>query len=79
MSSLTILSTHPADIFGDRITTAPSLGPVLASAFAAGSGWRGIFWFLVITSASCLIVVLLILLETHRTFVGNAGTLPARL
>ncbi|KAM5356572.1 hypothetical protein ACJ41O_003218 [Fusarium nematophilum] len=61
------------------ITTAPSLGPVLGGAFAAGPGWRWIFWFLVIASGSCLVAMILALPETHRAFVGNGGAEPPKL
>ncbi|RKL12126.1 hypothetical protein BFJ70_g16315 [Fusarium oxysporum] len=61
------------------ITTAPSLGPVLGGAFAAGPGWRWIFWFLVIASGLCLVIMALALPETHHSIVGNGGTKPPRL
>ncbi|KAJ4319202.1 hypothetical protein N0V84_006484 [Fusarium piperis] len=62
-----------------RITTAPSLGPVLGGAFASGPGWRWIFWFLAMASGFCLLAMTLALPETHRAYVGNGGTRPARL
>ncbi|CCT73995.1 related to antibiotic resistance protein [Fusarium fujikuroi] len=61
------------------ITTAPSLGPVLGGAFAAGPGWRWIFWFLVMASGLCLVIMALALPETHHSIVGNGGTKPPRL
>ncbi|UPK96477.1 hypothetical protein LCI18_007412 [Fusarium solani-melongenae] len=61
------------------ITTAPSLGPVLGGAFASGPGWRWIFWFLTIASGFCLLAMMLALPETHRAYIGNGGTRPARL
>ncbi|RSL44713.1 hypothetical protein CEP54_014575 [Fusarium duplospermum] len=61
------------------ITTAPSLGPVLGGAFASGPGWRWIFWFLTIASGFCLSAMTMALPETHRAYIGNGGTQPARL
>ncbi|KAL2670027.1 hypothetical protein Neosp_014907 [[Neocosmospora] mangrovei] len=61
------------------ITTAPSLGPVLGGAFASGPGWRWIFWFLTIASGFCLLAMMMALPETHRAYIGNGGTRPARL
>ncbi|RSL88333.1 hypothetical protein CEP52_015265 [Fusarium oligoseptatum] len=61
------------------ITTAPSLGPVLGGAFAFGPCWRWIFWFLTIASGFCLLAMMLALPETHRAYIGNGGTRPARL
>ncbi|KAL3590782.1 hypothetical protein FPOAC2_12984 [Fusarium poae] len=61
------------------ITTAPSLGPVLGGAFAAGPGWRWIFWFLIMASGFCLVVMTLALPESHHSIVGNGGTKPSRL
>lgn len=71
------LKKQNADAF--RITTAPSLGPVLGGAFAFGPGWRWIFWFLTIASGFCLLAMMLALPETHRAYIGNGGTQPPRL
>lgn len=62
-----------------RITTAPTIGPAIGGAFAAGPGWRWIFWFLAIASGTCLLAMVLFLPETNRSLVGNAGIKPARI
>lgn len=59
-----------------RITTAPSLGPLLGGVLAFRAGW--VFWFLTITSAAVLLAMVLILPETARTVVGN-GSIPPPL
>ncbi|CAK5263777.1 unnamed protein product [Mycena citricolor] len=53
----------------------PSLGPVIGGLLAGSLGWRSIFWFLVITSSGCAVVLLLLLPETLRSIVGN-GSIP---
>ncbi|CAK5278931.1 unnamed protein product [Mycena citricolor] len=53
----------------------PSLGPVIGGLLAGSLGWRSIFWFLVITSSGCALVLLLLLPETLRSIVGN-GSIP---
>ncbi|KAJ7689586.1 MFS general substrate transporter [Mycena rosella] len=53
----------------------PAIGPVLGGVLADKLGWRAIFWFLCISSAICMIVMILFLPETLRTVVGN-GSIP---
>ncbi|KAI0466618.1 major facilitator superfamily transporter [Xylaria cf. heliscus] len=63
-------------IFSLGLNVGPPLGPVVGGAIAAKLGWRGIFWFLVITGGICLLMTLLALPETARAIVGN-GSIPA--
>src|SRR2546421_3699095 len=60
------------------ITTAPSIGPLIGGALAHSFGWRSIFWFLCIVSATCLTLMLLTLPETARGVVGNGNLEPPR-
>ncbi|KAJ7750929.1 MFS general substrate transporter [Mycena maculata] len=54
----------------------PAIGPVLGGILADKLGWRAIFWFLCITSAVCMIVMILFLPETLRAIVGNGSIAP---
>jgi MFS family permease len=56
---------------------APSFGPVIAGVLTEKLGWRWIFWFLVIFTATYLVVVALLLPETQRKLVGN-GSIATR-
>ncbi|KZT02466.1 MFS general substrate transporter [Laetiporus sulphureus 93-53] len=56
----------------------PCVGPVLGGVLAENLGWRSIFWFLVIASAVCFVVILLFLPETLRAFVGDGSIPPPR-
>jgi MFS family permease len=58
------------------ITTAPSIGPLIGGALAHSFGWRSIFWFLCIVSATCLTLMLLTLPETARGVVDNGSLAP---
>jgi len=40
-------------LFGVGPLVGPCLGPVIGGALAQGLGWRSIFWFLCISSATC--------------------------
>ncbi|KAJ7028560.1 major facilitator superfamily domain-containing protein [Mycena alexandri] len=53
----------------------PAIGPVLGGVLADKLGWRAIFWFLCISSAVCMVVMILFLPETLRAVVGN-GSIP---
>ncbi|KAH8753094.1 major facilitator superfamily domain-containing protein [Diaporthe sp. PMI_573] len=52
---------------------AVSLGPVIGGVIAQESGWRWIFWFLVILTGSHFLIVLLFLPETQRNIVGDGS------
>ncbi|KAI0257007.1 MFS general substrate transporter [Lactifluus subvellereus] len=54
----------------------PTLGPVIGGGLAQGLGWRAIFWFLCIGSATCGLGLFLFLPETLRAIVGD-GSIPA--
>jgi MFS family permease len=54
-----------------------AIGPILGGVFAQTLGWRAIFWFLVIYSASFLFALFFLLPETLRSLVGN-GSVPAK-
>ncbi|KAF8307791.1 MFS general substrate transporter [Clavulina sp. PMI_390] len=55
----------------------PCIGPVFGALLDARWGWRSIFWFLGIGSASAMIPLILFFPETLRALVGN-GSIPAR-
>lgn len=61
-----------------RITTAPSLGPIIGGVLAAKVSWRWIFWFLAIMAGFCLLAMALVLPETNRALVSNGGLEPPR-
>lgn len=63
-------------LIDDRITTAPSIGPVLGGALAFTAGWRWIFWFLCIASGCCFAMMVSTLPETARNLVGNGSVAP---
>lgn len=52
-----------------------SLGPLLGGLLYKGSGWRSIFWFLVIFGGGYLAVYIMSVPETSRKLVGN-GSIP---
>jgi MFS family permease len=56
-----------------RTDFAVSLGPVIGGVIAQESGWRWIFWFLVILTGSHFLIVLLFLPETQRNIVGDGS------
>lgn len=55
----------------------PSIGPVIGGALSQHLGWRSIFWFLSISSAGCLMIMLLFMPETLRTLVGDGSVPPS--
>lgn len=61
---------------GLGISLGPSLGPIIGGLLNHFLGWRAIFWFLVILSGLCFLIILAVLPETCRAAVGN-GSVPA--
>ncbi|KAL4881661.1 major facilitator superfamily domain-containing protein [Aspergillus karnatakaensis] len=57
---------------------APCIGPALGGALSDHMGWRSIFWFLVICSGCCLLLIAACLPETLRAIVGNGSILPKK-
>ncbi|KAI0785014.1 major facilitator superfamily domain-containing protein [Abortiporus biennis] len=57
----------------------PCIGPVIGGGLAQGLGWRAIFWFLVISSGFCLVVMILFFPETFRAIVGDGSIRPPPL
>ncbi|KAJ7504887.1 major facilitator superfamily domain-containing protein [Mycena galericulata] len=57
----------------------PAFGPVLGGVLADKLGWRAIFWFLCITAAVVMIVLILFLPETLRIIVGNGSIRPSKI
>jgi hypothetical protein len=51
------------------------VGPVFGGILSKYLGYHAIFWFLVIVSGISLVLILILLPETHRTFAGN-GSVP---
>jgi MFS family permease len=59
------------------ISLGPTLGPVIGGLLDHYLGWRSIFWFLVILSSVCFVVILIVFPETCRAVVGNGSVPPA--
>nr|QFR37079.1 MFS transporter [Cyberlindnera americana] len=53
-----------------------AFGPLIGAGLVAGFNWRSIFWFLAIGGGVSLIMAILILPETKRSFVGNGSVKP---
>ena len=62
----------------ERVTTAPSIGPLLGGSLSYAVGWTWIFWFLCIAAGLCLSVMALCLPETSRNIVGNGSISPPK-
>ncbi|KAJ5513753.1 hypothetical protein N7463_003305 [Penicillium fimorum] len=62
---------------GIGIALGPTLGPVIGGLLNHFLGWRSIFWFLVILSGVCFVVILFVFPETCRAVVGNGSVPPA--
>ncbi|KAJ5978438.1 hypothetical protein N7501_001780 [Penicillium viridicatum] len=62
---------------GIGMALGPTLGPVIGGLLDHFLGWRSIFWFLVILSGVCFVVVLIVFPETCRAVVGNGSVPPA--
>ncbi|KZT75004.1 MFS general substrate transporter [Daedalea quercina L-15889] len=56
----------------------PCLGPVLGGVLAEDLGWRSIFWFLAISSGVCFVLILALMPETLRAYVGDGSIPPPR-
>ncbi|KAH9835929.1 MFS general substrate transporter [Rhodofomes roseus] len=56
----------------------PCIGPVLGGVLAEGLGWRSIFWFLAISSGICFLLILALMPETLRAYVGDGSIPPPR-
>lgn len=55
---------------------APALGPVIGGLLSKFLGWRSVFWFLVIISASYLLVYIIAMPETARKIVDDGSVPP---
>lgn len=62
----------------ERITIAPSIGPILGGSLSYAVGWTWIFWFLCIAAGLCLSVIVLCLPETSRNIIGNGSMSPPK-
>jgi MFS family permease len=70
------LEVHCTD--ANRITTAPSFGPLLGGVLAYRAGWRWIFWLLSILSGVVLAMLIFTLPETARSVTGNGSNEPPK-
>ena len=58
---------------GYSLNTPPSLGPVFGGLLLLRWSWRSVFWFLVVASAPCTILMAVVLPETARSIVGDGS------
>jgi len=66
-------------LYGLGPMVGPCVGPVIGGILADKLGWRAIFWFLCISSAICLVFMLLFLPETLRSLVGDGSYIPSAI
>ncbi|KAL9115797.1 MAG: hypothetical protein Q9227_000165 [Pyrenula ochraceoflavens] len=66
-------------IFQAGLLAPVAVGPIIGGALAGSLGWRAIFWFLTIYSATFLLLLILILPETLRSIVANGSHAPSNL
>ncbi|TRM65928.1 major facilitator superfamily domain-containing protein [Schizophyllum amplum] len=64
---------------GPLIRCRPAVGPVIGGALTDGLGWRSMFWFICICSATCALIIALFLPETLRVIVDNGRYLPPKI
>ncbi|THH33163.1 hypothetical protein EUX98_g1068 [Antrodiella citrinella] len=57
----------------------PAIGPVIGGGLTQSLGWRSIFWFLCISSATCAMIMALVFPETLRAIVGDGSIPPPRI
>ncbi|KAF6766633.1 quinidine resistance protein-like protein [Ephemerocybe angulata] len=55
-----------------------TLGPMVGTTMRCFGTFRALFWFLMIASAVCLVIMLLVFPETLRALVGNGSIAPPR-
>jgi MFS family permease len=68
-----LLSLYSSVDSYDSPNIATAIGPILGGALADFANWRWIFWLLTILSATCLLMVVLLLPETSRQIVGDGS------
>lgn len=65
-------------IVWQRISVAPSIGPIIGGVLSHVAGWTWIFWFLCIAAGLCLAFMAFMLPETSRGIVGNGSIAPPK-
>ena len=60
------------------VTLGPALGPIIGGLLDQYSGWRAIFWFLVILAGVFFSILVVTLPETCRNVVGNGSVPPPK-